>query len=316
MRYLTSSFLCLAFVISLAACSSDIVPSQAVVIRVGDRSITVAGLERIVKVVSLENGIPEKAVWSSIDSLVDRLVDDCLILEYGREKGITLSEIELERSLQDLVKDYPDNSFEETLLNKCIDFDEWKERLREQLLIKRIVRERIESLAPMSHHAIRSYYEERKEDFWHPSRAEYMHIVSKSRSEAEALLARLRAGEDMAELVKEQSIYSGLEGDYSRNWATKDMLPPPLDDILFSIPIGQVSDIIKTPYGFHIIKVLRREPKGRKGLLEVMGEIEERLLGEAIERHYKVWLTQLRERYNVRINYAVLDKARTVNEGT
>ena len=278
--------------------------------------ITVGDIEGIVTITSLENRIPKKAVWSSINGLVGRIVNDSLILEYGRDMGITLSEVELERAIQDIVKDYPESSFEETLLTNCIDYDEWKERLREKLLIKKVVRKQADSLAPISYHAIKSYYEERKEDFSHPPRAKLMHIVTRTRREAQAVLTRIKGAEDMASVVKEQSIYSGIQGDCGTNWTTKDMLPRPLSNILFSIPIGKLSTIIETPYGFHIIKVLQREPAGVKELLEIMGEIENRLLSEAIERHYTAWVNQLRSNYTVTVNYTLLDRIRISNEGT
>jgi len=62
--------------------------------------------------------------------------------------------------------------------------------------------------------------------------------------------------------------------------------------------------------------VLQREPAGVKTLLEIMGEIENRLLSEAIERHYTAWLNQLRNNYTVTVNYTLLDRIRTSNEGT
>ncbi|NVM25283.1 MAG: peptidyl-prolyl cis-trans isomerase [Desulfobacterales bacterium] len=316
MRYFVFSFLCLFFLLTWPACSSKTGSSQGVVIRVGDRLITAGDIEGIVNTTSLENGIPKRAVWSSINSLVGRIVNDSLILEYGRDTGITLSELELESAIQDIVKDYPESSFEETLLTNCIDYDEWKERLREKLLIKKIVKKQAESLAPISYQAIKSYYQERKEDFRHPPRAKLMHIVTRTRREAQAVVTRLEGAEDVAKIVKEQSIRSGIQGDSAMNWTTKDMLPHPLSDILFSIPVGKPSSIIETPYGFHIIKVLRREPEGIKGLLEVMGEIENRLLSEAIERHYTAWLSQLRNDYAVTVNYTLLDRIRTSNEGT
>ncbi len=305
----------LSFVCGLPGCSPKTVSSQAVVIRVGERSITLGDVERVVEITSLENGIPKGQVWSSIDSLVDRIVDDALVCQYGRDKGITVTEIELERAIQDIVKDYPEGTFEEILVNRCIDYTEWKRRFREQLLIKKIVEERTRSLDPIPHHAIKSYYEERKEEFWHPPRAEFMHIVTKTRGEAEAMRARLQGGEDMVTLVKQQSSQSGLQGDYVKNWAPRDALPPALADVVFSIPVGEASDIIETPYGYHIIEVLKREPKGRKELLEVMGEIEKTLLREASERHYSAWLVQLRNDYPVKIDYDLLEKIRVLREG-
>jgi len=316
MRYFVCSFLCLFFLLAWPACSSKTGSSQGVVIRVGDRSITVGDIEGIVNITSLENGVPRQEVWSSINSLVGRIVNDSLILEYGQDMGITLTELELEKAIQGIVKDYPEGSFEETLLTNCIDYDRWKERLREKLLIKKVVKKQIESLAPISHHAIKSYYQERREDFRHPPRAKLMHIVTRTRGEAQAVLTRLGGSEDMAKIVKEQSISSGIQGDCGLNWATKDMLPRPLSTMLFSIPVGELSSIIETPYGFHIVKVLQREPAGIKELFEVMGEIENRLLSEAVERHYRAWLGQLRNDYTVTVNYTLLDSIRTSNEGT
>lgn len=314
-RYFIFSSLCLFFIFTWPACSSKIESSQDVVIRAGDRSITVEDIERIVNITSIENGIPKKVIWSSINSLVDRIVDDSLILECGRENGITIREIELEMAIQDIVKDYPEeSSFKETLLTRCIDYNEWKEIFREKLLIKKIVKRQSESLDPISYHTIKSYYQERKEDFRHPPRAKLMHIVTNTRREAKAVLARLKGAEDMATLVREQSIYSGIQGDYGMSWTTKGMLPQPLSDTIFSIAIGKLSNIIKTPYGFHIIKVLQREPAGIKELLEVRSEIEKRLLSEAIERQYTGWLNQLRNSYTVKVNYTLLDRLRTINE--
>ncbi len=141
-----------------------------------------------------------------------------------------------------------------------------------------------------------------------------MHIITKTRRDAEGVLARLKGGEDIAILVKEQSIYSGLQVDYGKNWNTKDMFPQSLSDIIFSIPVGKLSTIIKTSYGFHIIKVLKREQAGIKAILEVIDEIESRLSERAIERHYKIWLKELRNNYPVKVNYTLLDKIRAINE--
>jgi parvulin-like peptidyl-prolyl isomerase len=282
-----------------------------VVVKVADRVVTLGDLERIVTITSIENGVSKKLVWSSIDSLTDRIVDDLLILEYGEEAGITIPDIELERAIQDIVKDYPEDSFKETLLNRCIDYDEWKQRLREQLLIEKIMNEQASSLPPISHHAIKAYYEERKEDFQHPPRVKLLHIVTKKREEAEALLARIKQEEDMKSVLKEKAGDLASRGDQGEQWRTEDILPPELSEKAFSMEIGTISDVIETQYGFHIIKVLKREPAGRKGLIEVIPEIENTLLREALETHYRVWLEELRKRYPIKINHALLEQKKS-----
>jgi hypothetical protein len=213
-----------------------------------------------------------------------------------------------------IVKDYPGNSFNEMLLSRCIDYNEWKERFIKHLLIKEIVKEQTASLPPISYHEIKSYYQERKRDYLHPSRSKFVHIATKTRKEAEAVLDRLKGGEDIKELVKEQSLQSGIRGDYGMEWKAKYVLPSPLSDVVFTIPIDEVSTVIKTPHAFHIIKVLKREPPGVKDLLEVEHEIGNMLLNEAVERRYTTWLKELRDSYTININHTMLDKLRSVNE--
>ena len=313
-RYFIFLFFCIFFHFTLSACSPTVESNKAVVIRVGDRVVTVGDIKREVRIASVENNIPQKEVWSFINEFVNRIVDDALVLEYGEKNGIFLNEIELEKAIQNIVKDYPENSFNEMLLSRCIDYNEWKERFSEHLLIKEIIKEQTASLPPISYHAIKSYYQERKRDYLHPSRSKFVHIVTKTRKEAEAVLARLKGGEDIKELVKEQSLQSGIRGDYGIQWKAKYALPSPLSDVVFTIPIGEVSNVIKTPHAFHIIKVLKREPPGVKDLLEVEGEIGNMLLNKAVERRYTAWLKELRDRYTININHTMLDKLRGVNE--
>ena len=80
--------------------------------------------------------------------------------------------------------------------------------------------------------------------------------------------------------------------------------------------VGKTSTIIETQYGFHIIKVLKREPAGRKGFLEVVAEIEKRLVSEATEQRYRVWLQELRDTYPTKVDYPLLDKKKAEYAGS
>jgi hypothetical protein len=313
-KYFLSPFLCFFLLFTSSACSPNAESKKAVVIRVGDQVVTVEDIEREVNIASIENSISENKIWSSINELVNQMVDDSLVLEYGKEHDISLNRLELEKAVQNIIKDYPDDSFDEMLLSKCIDVTEWKDRFSKHLLIKKIIKKQTESLPPASHQSIKSYYQENKEDFSHPARSKFVHIITKTKNEAEALLNRLKEGEGMKELAKDKSLQYGIYTDYGKDWKTKDILPPSLSNTIFSIPIGKTSQIIKTPYGFHIIKVLKRESPGVKDILEVKNEIENRLRAKAIQRLYTAWLQELRNSYSVTINHALLDNLREIHE--
>jgi peptidyl-prolyl cis-trans isomerase C len=305
---------CLFCFLYLSACTPDIFTDRNIVIKVEDRVFTTEDLERMVNIVAFENDVTKKTVWSSINSLIDKVVDDSLVLQYGKDKGITLSEIELIHEVEDIAKDYPSDSFKEILIARCIDYDEWVERVKEQKVIKKILDKKTETLSPISHSLIADYYKEHTMKFRQPARAHVIQLVSKTNEDAEALLGRIRSGEELADLAKQESIYSTNLNGHRINWLHKDALPEPLSEVVFSIPIGEVSDIIETAYGYHIIKVLEREPESHKGILDVKMEIEKILLEEKREEFYQKWLEELRENYNIKINYALLEKITLKNE--
>ena len=89
-------FLTLAILFGLSACNVLDRSEENVVITVGERNVTTDELKRDIKYITSGMGVSDQEVNYVIDPLLDKLVDHYLILEYGRQKGITVSEKELQ----------------------------------------------------------------------------------------------------------------------------------------------------------------------------------------------------------------------------
>jgi FKBP-type peptidyl-prolyl cis-trans isomerase (trigger factor) len=95
----------------MSACSNVDRSAERVVLSVGDRSITVDKLKKDIKRITLEMGITDQGVKQLIPALTNRIIDNYLILEYGKINGITVSENELNAVIKDIKKDYPEKVF-------------------------------------------------------------------------------------------------------------------------------------------------------------------------------------------------------------
>jgi len=277
-----------------------------VVIIVGSRHITINDLKKDIDFISSGMGITIKEDQIK-DQLIEQIIDHYLVIEYGNEKGITLLEKELQKAIADFKREYTEDTFKDMLLQGYIDFDQWKNRLREQLLYNKIIKKVTDNIVPPSYQEIKSYYKANQDEFRYPQMIKFRQIVTRNKEEADNLLTRLHKGEKMSELARQYSITPEAEKGGIVDWVARDHLEGSMEKTLFSMQIGNISPVIKTPYGYHIFEVLSVRPGGIKSIPEVMSEIESKLLSQKRTEFYNKWLQELRAHFTIKINKNLLN---------
>jgi parvulin-like peptidyl-prolyl isomerase len=302
-------FLCfiVAVCLTLSACGVFDRSEEEIVIMVGERTINETELKKDIMYITSGMGLTEQAVKEVLDSLIVKLVDHYLVLEYGRQNNITISKKELDSALEAIKKDYPEEKvFREMLLNRYLDYEEWKEGLRQQLLVRKIIAEVYKGISPVTPDEIRAYYDSHGPEFVHPSMVELHQIVTNREEEAEALWERLQKGESFDELAREYSTAPEAEDGGEVGWISKDELDESIDKVIFSLAVGGISPVVKTPYGYHLFQVQSKRPEGSESLEEAWNEIEAKLVQQRQEVLYNNWIARLRELFPVKINHELV----------
>ena len=292
-----------ALVAAWPACEFFEPPVEKVVLTVGSRKITPEGLIAQSKRVAFE---PDGASKEFLDSFIERVVDYYLILEYGKDQGLSVSDEELENAVREIKRDYAESDFRELLLKGYIDYREWKEGLREQLLIRKITSKASAASPQVSTEEIKAYYDAHLEEFRRPAMVRFRQIVTRTREEADNLQKRLVQGGDLAATVAQSSKVPDSAGSSEPGWFAKGDLDESIERAVFSLPVGKVSEVVETPYGFHIFEVLGKKPEGVRSLYEAKREIEAKLLSERREAAYSEWLQGLRKAIPVTIDRELL----------
>jgi len=148
----------------LAACAnSDSVDEKEYVIRVQDRVLTVFDFNKafeMAKTAYPHNVIQDPvALRESRLRLLNQLTEEMLIMERAQELGIETSESEVEKTISDIKKDYPEDVFEQTLLEYAVPYNDWEEGLKKRLLIKKVVNEELSGKITITPEEISKYYE-------------------------------------------------------------------------------------------------------------------------------------------------------------
>lgn len=232
--------------------------------------------------------------------LLDRMIDQKLIQQAAKEKGVTVSDGQVQEKLDEMKEQFGgEASFQMYMAQFGITEDVLKQDIRNQLLVEGILGPEIE----ISEEEMKTFFEENKDYLDEPEQVRARHILVETEEEAKEVLAKLEQGESFEELARQYSNDEGTKangGDLG--YFGRGVMVTEFEEVAFSLKPGDTSQPVKTQYGYHIIKVEDRKQAKPAVFEEKKDEIEAALRQEKVADQMQVWLNELREKADL-INY-------------
>jgi len=241
-----------------------------------------------------------------IDENAMQLAERKLLLYEAEKAKIAISPEELDKTMNfQYDRSGGKESFLKILAENGIDIEHVKESIKKDLLIQNYVEGALAGELTVSEEDIQKAYKEEK-----TASVRHILLLTQEKSESEKkeilkkmedILARARKGEDFTELAKKHSEdpgvkeNEGLYKDFSRGAMVK-----PFEDAAFSVPVGKISDVVETQYGYHILKVIDRKKEERpldEARIEIEGKIKQTMKTEA----YVTFLDKLKEKASLKL---------------
>ena len=159
---------------------------------------------------------------------------------------------------------------------------------KKNLTVLVIDQSKVEATVNATDADLQRMYAQNQEAFRTPERVKARHILLKTegkqdaavKAKAESLLKQIKCGADFAKLAKQNSEDNGggtggsaANGGDLGDWITHGQMVPEFDKAIFSLKVGETSDLVKTQYGYHIVQTLARQDAGIRTFAEVKGEL-------------------------------------------
>lgn len=233
------------------------------------------------------------------DEVLDAMIAEKIMLLRARELNLSVSDAELEARIKDIKKDYGDE-FTGLFAAQNINYEKWKEDFRKEVLLQKLIVEDVHSKILVSETEIENYFKKHRHTYKRDLCARVSQIVVRDMQTAEQAMQRLKAGEEFARVASEMSIGPEASRGGDLGFITKMVMPEPLDETIFKIPVNTISPIVQSSYGFHIIKVMEVRPAKERSLPEVREEViaDIRLMKE--KAAFAEWLEALKKKAVVR----------------
>ncbi|WP_298273144.1 peptidylprolyl isomerase [Geobacter sp.] len=152
------------------------------------------------------------------------------------------------------------------------------EELKKRVVVEAFLKKKVEEQASVSEAEMKKFYDENKEKFKTGAQVHASHILVKSEKEAQDLLKELKGGASFEELARKHSIDSAAARGGDLGWFSKGSMVPEFEKVVFGLKEGEISGIVKTKFGYHIIKLTGKRPAGIRSFDEVKDQIKAALL--------------------------------------
>lgn len=309
-------FVILFLLVSFAGVSQAVVVDRIVAV-VNNEIITLTELnkeaepfiERIEK--TYKGSEKDRVIEETRKTVLNRMVDTILVKQEAKRLNIVVKDSDVTNMINEMLKSrkMTMEQFKEMLAKDGLSLESYMEEAKDHLVRGRLANREIRSKVMVTEQEIGEYYKQHREEYEGREQVKLRQIVilspttapvekkREARAEIESIMARLKAGEKFEVLAAKYSPQLGGE----MGFVEKGAMLQPVEDAAFKLKVGEVSDIVESPAGFHIIQLLDRRGAGIKSLQSVRDEILNKLTLEKSEKKFEEWMTDLRKKSHIEI---------------
>ena len=303
LRYGVAIALIAVVALSVAGCSKE--PLAA---KVNGKKITLAEVDvRLTQMAGQqaemfqgEQGEQAKAQFRN--QVLDQMIEMELLMAEVNKRGIKVTDKEIDSKLKELMKEYglkDQAELEAALKQQNMTFAQFKKELADRIQIEKLG-DQVTKDIKASDKEVKEYYEKNKASFAVKDQVQVAHILVQEEEKAKKILSDVRAGADFSKLAKEHSIDPGSKDKGGEMPMTdKDQFVPEFAEASWKLEPGQISELVKTTYGFHIIKMIAKKNGGEKKFEDIKDEVEEQMLSADKQETFGKWLDELKAKAKI-----------------
>lgn len=300
----------------LAGCGED---GSGVIARVDSESLDRDEFDQRVRSALIENGMdPSQAGAAQLGQaqqmVLENMISQSLMVQAAEDAGMTVSPDELELELSFARARFASRSeFAAELERRGIDEEDYLTNLGRELLIQKYVETELAADIEVTDGEVRGYYDRHPEEFNREERLRVRQLLLETkngsseadrrgaREAAERALNRIKSGEDFAKLATEVATDGSASNGGDLGSVSVTELVPALAAAVGALDVGDVSPVIETRFGYHVLRIETREPAHNFTFAEAQEMIRQEIFEQRKRGRRDNWIKGLRAEARVQI---------------
>lgn len=250
-----------------------VLPSDTIIATFGDFTITMEDLN------TMWDNIPaEYKAQLTKGDVLDQMISEKLLIQDAKSKDL-ISDKEIAKQIDDMTN---------------------------QILIQGLIQKEVLETAKVTDEEAIEYYNNNQAEFTEKEQVHLFNILVETEEEANSVLEELNSGKDFSEVAKEKSTGPSADQGGDLGYITKGSIIPEIEEVVFTLEIDSVTDVIKSDYGFHILKISEKKPEELKSFDDVRESIIQNLLPEKQKSAFDNLIEKLKSKTEIEINEEAL----------
>lgn len=246
--------------------------------------------------------------------VLDQLVSMRVLRQEIAARHMTVSDAEIAAQIEQLRKQFPSEAaFKQAMAQQRITQEKLREDARMNLLVNQLVGGEVSAKVSVKPGDISAFYEKNPDKFTQPESVRASHILiivppgadaatkAAAKARAEEALKAVRAGQDFAAVARQYSQDGSAQRGGDLGFVPRGQTAPAFETAAFALKVGQVSDVVESPFGYHVIKVVERRPGRAIPFADVAKKIQEYLEQQQGETLGKAFVDSLKAKRKIEI---------------
>lgn len=247
--------------------------------------------------------------------VLDQLVAYHLLAQEARARKFAAADQDVDARVAEIRKNFPDEAaFTQAIAAQGLTVDHLRAQTRSNLEVQKVIDAEVSAKVSVQDADVSTFYQQNLEKFKQGESVRASHILigvpqgatpeqkSAAKAKAEAALKQVRGGADFGAVARAQSQDPGsAQNGGDLGFFPKGQMTPAFEEAAFKLKTGAVSNIVETPFGFHIIKSLGRRPARTAPLDEVSGQIKDFLTQGQREQKLEQFIAQAKSKSRLEV---------------
>jgi peptidyl-prolyl cis-trans isomerase C len=246
--------------------------------------------------------------------VLEQLVDGILLIQEAEKQQLTVTSETVEERFKTIQDRFPSPEvFNQALSTRGLTADALKQDIRKGALRQEIIHKEVISKVSVTAEEMKTFFQTHPDKYKQEEEVHARHILikvdanafqeddQKAKDQASTILAKAKKGEDFAGLAKQYSEDTSKEQGGDLGYFGRGQMVPEFEEAAFGLKVGEISDLVRTQFGYHIIKVEEKKESKALSYEEAEGQVKDDLTREKAIARYQEYVGGLRQKASITI---------------